>query len=1116
MTDIPATATGTGPEPGTDSDVGTGPGVGTDWGVGADSGVGVGAGADLDRRVLAAGTHLRFALLVMLIAGACVSLLSIYTADLVDGGTPRRLLVGAGTAVVFGAACLIHVLTPAWKKRRSHVLPVTDPELRAELDALVDRAGLVKRPDFRLNLAATPSAAAFGRWGSHTVLLHGGLLVQRARDPEGFRFVVLHELAHIRNRDVGVAYAAEALWRAVAVLVLLPCAVLALYPQPWDRSLTELAGLWQDHWSLALRGLFRVACLLALILLARADVLRTRELYADLDAARWSGGRRGLPVLAPETGLGRMRRALRGLAAAWRTHPAWTERTASLLEPGPMFGVRASTMFLTGVVAIVAFVDVDLVVQRPSAAGQWYADVTDWTTAGLVTAIAGVAVWRAVTYAVVTRLPAPSGLRAGLWLGLGLACGELLTFRHAGAGWLPPAPQALLALVAGTAVLLWWAAQSAELWVTTCRGRSLMPSHLLGLTALFLVFGGWFAWWLGRGHLFQEGNFLAAIDWDSLLPGMYPNTPADQLHYLDVLKWLAFVPPVTSEPLILVGGTVLWLFPLAVWSRGQGTDAARWLRRARPSGPWPDLNGSLPPLRWLLARAAAGGAFCVLVVLATRLWLHADRPPAGLRGGAWQMHVSVITVLAVFAAVALTVCVVYATTSRHRLPLALTAGGSALLLGLAGTLLLTATQGCVPGTEVSGSGCFWYGAPGWFMIHVLVAPYMLGLGFYAVVLAALVGLTLNRPVTALRTRRRPRAPRRPQAGDERPRGRKAAGRGRARRRMLVWAALGTATGLLTAAATRAALAAVRPEPDTALFADWAQKTALWTSLSLITCTALATVLTRFRFPLVLVAGGSVFLGGLAGTLALSVFDGCVPGLAVLAGTCAVRPGPTWDLAQGILLPRLAGIGLPVLAVAALCVLAVRRRTARLAPARPGTRKVHRLTRRAYVLVACTAPLLLLTGQQHLVATTDPNTGPGQRAAAARAKAEQREAVTTWLNGGGGQVMNYLARDYKALAKALAGTKTTGQYPKSVYQPICDDWGLDGGVIAADYRPPVAKLSDEWQTMIEHAERGARLCQAGLTSGSQPLTQIGIADLTVASGNYMVVAVGLLAITEPGA
>lgn len=1100
MADIRAQASGTGPEPGTAPKPGTAPEAGTTRN----------AGADLDRRVLAAGTHLRFALLVMLIAGACVSLLSSYTADLVDDGTPRRLLVGAGTAVVFGAACLIHVVTPVWKKRRSQLLPVSDPELRAELDALVDRAGLSKRPDFRLNLAATPSAAAFGRWGSPTVLLHGGLLVQRARDPEGFRFVVLHELAHIRNRDVGIAYATEALWRAVAFLVLLPCAVLALYPQPWDRSLTELAGLWQDQWSLALRGFFRVASLLALILLARADVLRTRELYADLDAARWSGGRRGLPVLAPETGIGGVRRSLRRLAAAWHTHPAWTERAASLLEPGPMFGVRASTMFLTGVVAIVAFLDVDLVLQRPSAAGQWYADVTDWTTAGLVTAIAGVAVWRAVTYAVVTRLPAPSGLRAGLWLGLGLACGELLTFRHAGTGWLPPAPQALLALVAGTAVLLWWAAQCAELWVTTCRGRSLLPSHLLGLAALFLVFGGWFAWWLGRGHLFQEGNFLAAIDWDSLLAGVYPNTPADQLHYLDVLKWLAFVPPVTSEPLILVGGTVLWLFPLAVWSRGQGTDAARWLLRARPNGPWPDLNGSLPPLRWLLARAAAGGAFCVLTVLATRLWLHRDRPPAGLQGGAWLTHVSVITVLAVFAVVALTVCVVYATTSRHRLALALTAGGSALLLGLAGALLLTATQGCVPGTGVTGSGCFWYGTPAWFMIHVLVAPYMLGLGFYAVVLAALVGLALHGPVTALRTRRRPRTPREPRRNG-RQRARKGAGRGG--RRMITWAALGTATGLLTAAATRAALATVRPQPDAARFADWAQETALWTSLSLITCTALAAALTRF--PLNVVAGASVFLGGLAGTLVLSVFDGCVPGLTVLAGTCAVRPGPTWDLARGILLPRLAGLGLPVLAVTALCVLAVRRRKSRPAPARPAARKAHRLLPRAYVLVACTAPLLLLTGQQHLVATTDPNTGPGQRAAAARAKAEQREAVTTWLNGGGRQVMNYLARDYKALDKALATTKKTGQYPKPVYQPICDDWGLDGGVIASDFRPPVPKLSDEWQTMIEHAERGAHLCEAGLTSGSPTLTEMGITDLTVASGNYMVVAVGVLAIIEPG-
>ncbi|MEV5321938.1 M48 family metalloprotease, partial [Streptomyces sp. NPDC052687] len=710
--------------------------------------------------MLAAGTHLRFALLVVLIVSASVNLISVSVPQQSDA---KWLWTAAGTVATLGTAGLLYRLAPAWERRRAGLVGIGNAELLTELTGLAERAGVFPPPAFRLAPSAvTVSASAFGHRRSRTVRLNAGLLARRTADAPGFRFVVLHELAHIRNRDVGVAYATEALWRAVAVLVLLPCAVIALYPRPWAQSPAEVFDLWRTHWSTGLRGLFGVAFPAVLILVARADVMRTRELYADIDAARWSADASRLPTAGEKPGGGRPRRLRwlrwpRWLRDVWRTHPAWSERKVSLLDPGPMFGVRASTMFLSGVVTAQVAVGLDLAVRELAGTGtSWASDLPEWTAAALVTGIAGVAVWRAVAYAVACGLRVPSGLRAGLWLGFGLGVGELLTFQHAGTGWLPPAPHVLLVLVAGSAVLLWWAAQCAELWVTTCRGRSLVPSHLIGTAALLVVYGGWFTWWASRGHLFVGGDFLAAVDWDTLLRRVYPATPPEQMPYLTVLKWLAYVPPMTSSPLVHVGGTVLWLFPLAVWARSQRSGPAPWLRRARPEGPWPALDGTVPAMRWLLARVALGGALTVLVLLGTRMWLHHTRPPAGHRGAAWMVQVSGLSLLAILATVAVTTGAVYATTRRHRLALALAVGGSVLMTGLAAAFVLASADGCVPGGQAVVSSCVWQARAGSLMVHVLLAPYGLGLGFYAVMVTALPLAAASRLVVRVPWRRRTR------------------------------------------------------------------------------------------------------------------------------------------------------------------------------------------------------------------------------------------------------------------------------------------------------------------------------------------------------------------------
>src|SRR5438045_2435888 len=179
-------------------------------------------------------------------------------------------------------------------------------------------------------------------------------------------------------------------------------------------------------------------------------------------------------------------------------------------------------MFLTGVTAEVANSAATLVVGEmglgpdSGAAGV----VPTWLTAALVVGIAGYSLWRAVIYAILTGRPVPSGWRAGLWLGIGMAVGGVVTFRTAGVGFLPPNPGVLLAFVVGGPVFAWWLVQCAELWIRGCRGRSLRSVLLLNLVAGLLVFGTWYGHWMTESYL-----LLIGLPHSAQLSALVPNTP---------------------------------------------------------------------------------------------------------------------------------------------------------------------------------------------------------------------------------------------------------------------------------------------------------------------------------------------------------------------------------------------------------------------------------------------------------------------------------------------------------------------------------------------------------------------------------------------------------------
>ena len=94
---------------------------------------------------------------------------------------------------------------PRWRIRRRRLRPVdTDqfPDLAEYLLELQREAGVRQQVTYLIApLNPKVSGLAFGRIRRRYVMLSGGLVALFARDRRAFRTVVLHELAHIRNRD---------------------------------------------------------------------------------------------------------------------------------------------------------------------------------------------------------------------------------------------------------------------------------------------------------------------------------------------------------------------------------------------------------------------------------------------------------------------------------------------------------------------------------------------------------------------------------------------------------------------------------------------------------------------------------------------------------------------------------------------------------------------------------------------------------------------------------------------------------------------------------------------------------------------------------------------------
>ncbi|KOU26379.1 hypothetical protein ADK52_09185 [Streptomyces sp. WM6372] len=339
--------------------------------------------------------------------------------DSSDDRTSQGILV---SYVILAAATAVHYrFRSARRARRRGVRPLDParfPTLHAEtarLAAGVEQArGAVFLVDF---LDSGVNGVTCGRAGHRRIILSRGLirlLDGNASDRAAFRAVVLHELAHLRNRDVDITLVTLGLLRC--------CFVLMLFP----RMFGDLVGLLFVPGGAPYNGpaLFDSAAVGAVLLAARSAILRTREFQADARVVEWMGTAQPLLHafdLASGASDRRPHRSVRGWwARTTRTHPTFAQRRACLADMGLLMHPGFGFAFVIGFCLPAVWDPVSSVTAQVRHGG----GISGWWPPGLITLVLVLVLLLSTVRASLHRLghraeaPSPVPFRLGVSLGV--------------------------------------------------------------------------------------------------------------------------------------------------------------------------------------------------------------------------------------------------------------------------------------------------------------------------------------------------------------------------------------------------------------------------------------------------------------------------------------------------------------------------------------------------------------------------------------------------------------------------------------------------------------------------------------------------------------------------
>ncbi len=572
-------------------------------------------------------------------------------------GIIRAWWMLAGTVLLLLTAGLLYWFWPRWSRHKEKlvVIPYDDVDREAlvqRLEELRQRVGLKERPVLLGNRDPRISGKTLGRMGEYYLVLNLGLqlLFLRGRHAE-FDAIVLHEYAHLYNRDVDKTYITMAIFWAFLLVALPPYLIIGLI-----GNLEQPMDLLHVGW--------RALVLTALVYLSRNAVLRVREFYADARAASWGAGPtlqhllQKSPTKAPEPGKGVafLQRFVPPRVGTWLAkwlphkwlqhwhqavhhHPHPQQRIQAIDAPHQLFHTGFWMACATGIACVSTLMIVAGLFYLLLSPRWIYTSllVASLVPALLIGGIVWLAIWRR-RFAVLAGFPVPPlTWRVSLGLGLGLVIGSQLAFpmvRLARSPIALPEPFTLafdlawsLLMIGSALALLAWISTCIDAWVEVFALQRrrwialsiglLLPSFILALW-LSLMFGVYFGLRLAGGLIpiinfsaqFQREFFIALAAQQMGISLSDPLT-------ITLLVGFGLLLLLIINPLTLVVTVVLWALPFAArWGRKR-SDTTIQINWALLEPETPPLLRDLPePLQPMMALRVGVGAALLFGLLA--------------------------------------------------------------------------------------------------------------------------------------------------------------------------------------------------------------------------------------------------------------------------------------------------------------------------------------------------------------------------------------------------------------------------------------------------------------------------------------------------------------------
>ncbi|WP_205328507.1 M48 family metallopeptidase [Glycomyces sp. YM15] len=607
-----------------------------------------------------------------------------------------------GVLLVVGAAWILFLILPIWRTRRGHVavLPEHDTAIRDQIEELAERVGLRTTPKIVIDLVEpTIGAVVFGSNRKPVIRINGAAIRERQSQPKVFEAVLLHEMAHIRNRDITLTYASVALWRVFVVLVIIPYLITQSIALP-----NVAQGLAPDLVPLLLANLSLGIILVFMTYLARLEVLRRRELDADQVAIESGADPRALGKLTEQTNRHRL---LRWLGQVWQTHPSPRSRYAVLSDHAMLYRPRPLMLVLSGAAAML------ITDQVPREMLHFLKVPTTWTdlflvapAVALVTIVVGSSLWNAAIHAVLHDRAAPTGATEGCWLGAGLVLGQFVSVNDGfHIQWLPDYPPVYLILVPMATAFTCWVSQSARIWTERWPGKRIGPIMLGNLIGSGILLGVALTWWIKGGLGFTFGDMTDIIFIERSLMEERSSDLSDSYgQVLSAISSIAvFFRTLHLVPLTWTALGVL-LLPLLAWSVPGGDGERPWTARFGQMRPKATTD-LIPPRR--LTGAVVLGALVAFAAILTVRDLMAPWAPAFI-DDAGGLHLKVhstgiVTAVALGAMAA--AMVASALAGRYRLLFAVISAQLAAWMSLSMAFALNMADGCLGSLNVFRDTC---------------------------------------------------------------------------------------------------------------------------------------------------------------------------------------------------------------------------------------------------------------------------------------------------------------------------------------------------------------------------------------------------------------------------